>query len=177
MHFIHADAMKYLADHGHEYDVIHASPVCRAHTAARYSAPVKYQHHDYIPELRELLLSIGRPFTIENVEGAPLRNPITLCGMMFELPMYRHRLIEFGHVDAPKPPAHPPHRSPVAPMGRKPKCGQLWSIAGNFTGVLEAGLAMEMPWANQDGIRQAIPPRYTRWVGDHMMSQLMPKSA
>jgi DNA (cytosine-5)-methyltransferase 1 len=57
-------------------------------------------------------------------------------------------------------------------MGRKPTCGQLWSIAGNFSGVFEASVAMGMPWASQDGLRQAIPPAYTEWVGHQMMARL-----
>jgi DNA (cytosine-5)-methyltransferase 1 len=168
--FFHGDAMEYVKKHGHQFDVIHASPVCRAHSRAKRTAPEKYQHPDYIPELRELLDATGRPYVIENVEGAPLRSPVTLCGTMFELPMYRHRLFEFGRMAAPAPPPHPPHRSAVAPMGRRPNCGQLWSIAGNFSGVFEASVAMEMPWANQDGLRQAVPPRYTTWVGNAMMA-------
>ena len=28
---IHADAVRYIADHGHKYDVIHASPPCKVH--------------------------------------------------------------------------------------------------------------------------------------------------
>ena len=167
--FTHGDALQYLADHGHEFDFIHASPVCRAHTRARGAAMYRYQHVDYIPETRRLLDEIGKPYVIENVVGAPMKDPITLCGVMFELAMYRHRLFEFGNMAAPAPPPHPPHRSPAAPMGRKPRCGQLWSIAGNFTGVYEAGIAMGMPWANQDGLRQAIPPAYTEWIGRHLM--------
>lgn len=171
--FVHADALEYVAKYGDQFDVIHASPVCRAHTRAKGGAPVQYQHHDYIPELRELLIATGRPYVMENVEGAPLRDPVTLCGMMFELPMYRHRLFEFGNIARPADPKHPWHRSPVAPMGRRPGCGQLWSIAGNFTGVREAGIAMGMPWANQDGIRQAIPPAYAEWVGHYLIDQVM----
>ena len=30
--FIQADALDYLAKHGHEYDAIHASPPCQRHT-------------------------------------------------------------------------------------------------------------------------------------------------
>lgn len=171
--FAHADALEYLAEHGGQFDAVHASPVCRAHSRARNSAPVRYAHPDYIPELRELLVATGRPYVIENVEGAPLLDPVLLCGAMFELPTYRHRLFEFGGIARPDPPEHPEHLSPVAPMGRRPGCGQMWSIAGNFTGVYEAGVAMGMPWANQDGIRQAIPPAYSEWVGHYLIGELM----
>lgn len=172
--FVHMDALEYLRKHGDRFDVIHGSPVCRAHSRATNSAPVKYVHTDYIPELRELLVATGRPYVMENVEGAPLVDPVMLCGTMFELPMYRHRLFEFGGgVGNPPVPPHFEHRSPVAPMGRRPGCGQMWSITGNFTGVFEAGVTMGMPWANQDGIRQAIPPAYSEWVGHYLIGELM----
>jgi len=173
MHFVHADALEYLAAHGHEYDIIHASPVCRRYTRANAGAPVKYDHPDLIPPTRELLRQIGRPYIMENVEGAPLRDPILICGTMFELPMYRHRLFEFGFIDKPESPPHGKHVSPAAPMGRRPRCGELWSIAGNFSNVYEASIVMGMPWANQDGIRQAIPPVYTEWIGTQVIGTLM----
>jgi len=174
--FVHGDAIEYLRAHGHEYDYIHASPVCRAHTVARNSAPVRYQHTDYIPPLRAALAALWAdghhiPYVIENVIGAPLIDPVMLCGAMFGLPTYRHRIFEFGGVPRPDSPAHPLHVARTAPMGRKPRPGEFWSIAGNFSGVDEAAQAMGMPWANQDGVRQAIPPAYTWWVGNHLMHQ------
>jgi DNA (cytosine-5)-methyltransferase 1 len=33
--FVQADALEYVAAHGHEYDVIHASPPCHAYTRLR----------------------------------------------------------------------------------------------------------------------------------------------
>lgn len=49
-----------------------------------------------------------------------------------------------------------------------PLGGEFWSIAGNFSGVKAAGVAMGMEWADQDGLRQAVPPVYTRWAGERM---------
>ena len=75
-HFIQADAIQYLLKHGHEFDVIHASPPCQAHSNAQ-----KIQgnnHVDLIDPTRDALISIGKPWIIENVMGAPLINPITL---------------------------------------------------------------------------------------------------
>jgi DNA (cytosine-5)-methyltransferase 1 len=172
MRFIQGDAIDFLAAHGHEFDFIHASPVCRAYTRAIGPAKGRYNHPQQIPILRRFLMESGKPYVIENVEGAPLTDPITLCGAMFELPMYRHRLFEFGNMPRPPGPSHPTHRSPTAPMGRKPSCGQLWSVAGNFTGVREFSVAIGMPWADQEGLRQAIPPEYTRWVGTEVMTTI-----
>lgn len=172
MKFEQGDALDYLIAYGHKFDFIHASPVCRGYSRTAGCAVTRYNHPKQIPILRRFLRESGRPHVIENVEGAPLEDPLTLCGLMFELPMHRHRLFEFGNMPRPEPPLHPPHRSPVAPMGRRPQCGQLWSIAGNFTGVREAGIVMEMPWADQDGLRQAIPPKYSEWVGQQVMASM-----
>ena len=96
--FVQADALAYLAAYGHEYDAIHASPPCQKYCALRHLS--KKDHPDLIPQTRELLHRIGRPFVIENVPGAPLVSPMTLCGTMFGLrtdcgaELRRHRLFE-----------------------------------------------------------------------------------
>ena len=75
----------------------HASPPCQAHTDLQKQS--KRAYLDFIPQTRELLQSSGLPYIIENVEGAPLLDPVLLCGAMFpELRVYRHRLFESnGH--------------------------------------------------------------------------------
>ena len=90
--FIQADALEYVRSHGHEYDVIHASPPCQAYsclTPARY----KHNHADMIDETRDALEESKKPFVIENVSGArhKLKSPLMLCGSMFGLPIRRHR--------------------------------------------------------------------------------------
>ena len=47
-----------------------------------------------VPLTRALLQRSGKPYIIENVVGAPLQNPVTLCGTMFGLSVFRHRLFE-----------------------------------------------------------------------------------
>jgi DNA (cytosine-5)-methyltransferase 1 len=44
---------------------------------------------------------------IENVVGAPLIEPVSLCGRMFGLPLYRHRLFECSFFLLT--PSHPAH--------------------------------------------------------------------
>jgi DNA (cytosine-5)-methyltransferase 1 len=107
--FVQADAVEYASEHGHEYDVIAASPPCQVHSDL---APLAAQGHvDLIPEARAALIATGLPYVIENVEGAPLINPLTLCGSMFGLSaagrvLKRHRLFESNvGLSAPKPDA------------------------------------------------------------------------
>lgn len=171
MAFVHGDALEYLEAFGGEYDVIHASPPCRAYTRARGAAMGRYRHPDLVGPVREALVRAGRPWVIENVVGAPMRGgAVLLCGSMFRLRMYRHRLFEFspGRQAPMGVPDHPLHVARTARMGRRPEKGEFFSIAGNFSGVQAAGVAMGMEWADQDGLRQAVPPVYTRWVGEQV---------
>lgn len=98
--FIQADALEYLRDHGHEFDAIHASPPCQAHSSLK-SMPNAKHHVSLIEPVRELLKATGKPYVIENVVGAPLIHPVMLCGTMFGLgvraaraELRRHRLFE-----------------------------------------------------------------------------------
>lgn len=60
-----------------------------------------------IPEVREILEGARTLYCIENVPGAPL-SAFTLCGQMFGLPIYRHRLFESNFlVMVPSHPRHP----------------------------------------------------------------------
>lgn len=167
--FVKSDALEYLTLHGHEFDVIHASPPCQAHTKAQRLR--NNSHPELIGPVRELLLSLGRPFVIENVPGAPLREPVMLCGAMFGLRLYRHRLFETNWpLSAP---IHPEHIAPQVKMGRPAKPHEMIQPVGNFSGVDEAREVMGMPWATRDGLREAIPPAYTHFIGLHLMAHLL----
>lgn len=89
--FWQADAMELMRDANElrKFDAIHASPPCQAFTLARNNGC----HPDapnLIPETRSLLRAIGVPFVIENVMGAPLINPVRICGSTFALGGERH---------------------------------------------------------------------------------------
>lgn len=99
--FIQMDAIEFLKTVDlSEFDAIHASPPCQKHTKAQSLAKGrnngKYREHfDFIPQTREILQKIGKPYIIENVEGAPLINPISLYGSQFKnLYTQRRRLFE-----------------------------------------------------------------------------------
>lgn len=36
----------------------------------------------------------------------------------------------------------------------------------------QAQEAMGMPWADWQGVKEAIPPAYTEWIGEHLMHAL-----
>lgn len=163
------DALEFVKAHGHEFDAIHASPPCQA-----YSETQKLQGNDH-PELieptREALQALGLPWVIENVPGSPLINPVELCGGMFGLRTYRHRLFETSFpVTAPN---HPAHKARQTKMGRKPKDGEFIHVVGNFSGVKYAREAMGIDWMNRDEMAQAIPPAYTTFIGWQLRAALM----
>lgn len=152
----------------YDFDAIHASPPCQAHTMAQ-----KIQgndHPDLIDPTRELLLEFSKPFVIENVPGAPLRDPVELCGAMFGLETYRHRLFETNwELTVPD---HPEHVARTTKMGRPPKLGEFMHIVGNFSGAARAREVMGMPWASRDGLREAIPPAYTEFIGRQLLEHV-----
>lgn len=176
--FHQADALEFFANHANEYQAWHASPPCQAHTNAWKLQ--KNFHRDFIPDVRRMFTETNRyrvrsgvpavPWVIENVPGAPLLNPVELCGPMFGLRTYRHRLFESNlNLTVPE---HPQHATATTKMGRVPRDGEFMHVVGNFSGVDKAREVMGMPWANRDGLREAIPPAYTSFIGEQLISWL-----
>jgi DNA (cytosine-5)-methyltransferase 1 len=89
--FVQADALRPPFDLS-VFDFVWASPPCQAHTALRHVTGNEYP--DLIPATRDMLERAGALYVIENVPGAPLRNPIVLCGSRFGLRVRRHRLFD-----------------------------------------------------------------------------------
>ncbi|WP_457149748.1 DNA methylase [Mycobacteroides abscessus] len=166
--FIQADALAFLMEFGHEYDAVHASPPCQRFTNAQKIQG--NQHPDYLESVRGLLQADGRPYVIENVPGAPLIDPVVLCGAMFGLRTYRHRLFE-SNVPLVAP-EHPQHVATVTKMGRPPKDGEFMHVVGNFSGVDRAKEAMGIDWMTRDELREAIPPAYTEFLGRQMLERM-----
>lgn len=174
--FVQADAVAFLCENAEwirrTFRAVHASPPCQ-----RYSACQRIQgreHPDLIGPTREVLEYVGLPYVIENVENArpELINPVTLCGTMFGLRTYRHRLFEAGGGLVLEQPAHPVHAAPTAKMGRPIGEGEFYHAVGNFSGVSLVREDMGMGWANRDGLREAIPPVYAQWVGERLAALL-----
>jgi len=166
--FVQADAIDFLGQHGHEFDAFHASCPCQAYTLAQRI--MGNTHPDFIAATRALFEWYGKPYIIENVVGAPLRDPVMLCGEMFGLRTYRHRLFE-SNVPLMAPP-HPGHKARTTKMGRPVRDGEYMHVVGNFTGVELAREVMGMPWANRDGLREAIPPAYAEHLGAQLLAHI-----
>ncbi|GLZ62855.1 DNA cytosine methyltransferase [Micromonospora sp. NBRC 107095] len=170
--FVQGDAVEYLAAHGHEFDAIHASPPCQAHSALGRSNPHTYA--DFIPQTRALLVQLGKPWVIENVEGAPLVNPVTLCGSMFDLgtdeyELRRHRLFE-SNVALPQPPCRHGDRPVIGVYGGKARLRRRTPHWGTNLPKADGERAMGIDWMTIAGLSEAIPPAYSRWIGGFLLA-------
>ena len=165
--FVLADAMTFPLE---GFDLIHASPPCQ-----KYVNLSKGEHPDLIAPVRARLLASGTPYIIENVVGAPLRDPIMLCGSMFGLGVRRHRLFESNLFMLAPRCAHKLQPEIHAYYGKK---GWLvWTPAGanvQKTGrrpllrgsVAQAPRDMGIDWMTTwDELREAVPPAYTEFTG------------
>lgn len=151
-----------------DFDAGHGSPPCQRFTNAQRIRG--NQHPDLVEVTRFLFNMSGLPYVIENVEGAPLTDPVMLCGAMFRLETYRHRLFESSTpLVAPE---HPEHVAKTTKMGRAPIPGEFMHIVGNFSGVSRGRAIMGMEWASRDGLREAIPPAYTEFIGRQLIDAL-----
>lgn len=160
------------------FDVIAASPPCQAYSRLRALHPTK-EYPDLVAPVRERLILTGKPYVVENVEGAPLINPVTMCGSMFrlgvdEFALRRHRLFESNfHLEPYAPCDHSKIAIGVFGHGsnqsRKNSKGE-WR--GRQASKREAVAAMGIDWMTGSELSQAIPPAYTECIGEQLLHQL-----
>ena len=162
------------------FDFLWASPPCQKYTSA---APLqKREHPNLIPAVRELFISAGRPYVIENVPGSPLRYPKMLCGLALGCNVKRHRWFEsnFPMLVPLCPKGHPGdwlivfgwsalRRSNGAGTGPKKDRGK---TKGKSVPHEEAGRAMGIDWMNRAELSQSIPPAYSRYIGEQFKLSL-----
>jgi DNA (cytosine-5)-methyltransferase 1 len=166
--FHQADALKFIMEHGKEFDAIHASPPCQ-----RYSnlTPKKYRknHPDLISATRVGLQKFGKPFVIENVRGAMkhLKSPLMLCGTMFGLKVRRHRYFEICPKIAPPILGCDHTFYPVLISGtHRRKSGRFEYSAQQCRD------AADLQWMTRKEMDEAIPPAYTEWIGKQLITFL-----
>jgi len=169
--FVQGDALVYLAEHGHEYDAIHASPPCQRYTVAQNAAKNADAHPDLIAPVRELLIATGKLYVIENVVGAPLRNPVQLCGISFGLQVRRHRLFE-SNVFLMGPPCQCQRADYYVIFGHEVRRRRHGRKASRKNSIAEGRIAMGINWMTHAELSEAIPPAYTEWIGYQLRSHL-----
>jgi len=172
--FIQADAMTYPLD---GFDAIHASPVCKGYTVLNFKG--KDNHEKLILPVKKRLLASGKLFVIENVSGAKLELPgaLMLCGSMFGMRIQRHRLFE-SNILMFAPGACDHTQRPISIHGHAvwdyAIDGVSWEKNGKIRPASipyrEGAKAMGIDWMNRDELAQAIPPTYTRWIGQFLLA-------
>ena len=172
------DAIAFLDAGRHEgYDVIAASPPCPRYSTAT-PASNRDKHPDLVGPIRDRLQEWGGPYVIENVPGAPLENPVVLCGSMFGLGVRRHRLFE---TNVPMLQPECDHRSQPRVWGVYGDHGDAKPVArpdGTSRGnkardAAHAREVMGIDWMTQwDDLADAIPPAYTEWIGARLLEHL-----
>jgi DNA (cytosine-5)-methyltransferase 1 len=152
------------------FDVIHASVPCQRYSRMSNCRPgLAADYPDLIGPVRELLQRFDCPWVLENVEGAPLRDPVTLCGLMFGRELHRHRLFE-TNFHLPQPP-HPAHTMPTSRAGHW-QPGTVMSLSGHVAPIAKARELMGIDWMRREEMMEAIPPYMTEYVGKYMMEAL-----
>ena len=187
--FHQGDALEFLAAHGHEFDAIHASPPCQVYSTTKHAHPDTGKHPDLLAPTRTALIESGLPYVIENVEGATLRDPLTLCGSEFNLRAFdvdglplalrRHRLFESNvWLMGPGGCIHDTTQiagSYTAGRHRTPAQRDDPTRRGGYTPALRVRAALlGIDWhMNEHELAQAIPPAYTEWIGSQLIAQLV----
>lgn len=181
--FHQADAFDFLARHSDDFDAFGGAPPCQRWSDLARRNGNAHMWPDLLTPMRAAFQAIadGRPWVIENVEGAPLIDPVWLCGTTFpELRVIRHRGFE-SSVTIPPRPCTRPHPLVYTRDKRKAHYGRLDESmsyvsvnGGGNCSVARARVAMGIPWMTKDELNEAIPPAYTEHVGQALLRALVP---
>lgn len=165
--FYQADALTFEIRGAH---AVHASPPCQHYSRMR--SVTRGQYPDLVAATRDWLEAAGVPWVIENVPGAPLRDPVELCGLSFGLNVIRHRLFESPVCLLA--PAHGAHRpGTYSPTGHG---DPNWRERAAFPHLRGRGYtqrcreAMGVDWMTRDELAQSIPPAYTEHIGKQLIA-------
>lgn len=168
-----------------DFDMIHASPPCQEYSVSRHIRNAVASTPNIRPKLLDdvyaRLRISGVPWVIENVPGAPMPDSIKLCGSMFGLGVRRHRQFASSHLlFAAGPCAHTANFVELA-GGKVRGCGSRRAPVAFVTpggykqrreGVCtkaDGQRAMGIEWMTIREMCEAIPPAYTRWIGQQLM--------
>lgn len=154
------------------FDFYWASPPCQPFTVLGGREDLS-KYEDLIEPTRQLLESTGKPWVMENVPGAPLRADLTLCAHTFGLRSYRHRIFECSFPVTQ--PDHLPHTVRVNRRGENRR--KHWNSGGYMTitgdiGVYVGKEAMGIDWMSGNGLSQAVPPAYAKFIAKQWLDSL-----
>jgi DNA (cytosine-5)-methyltransferase 1 len=173
--YIRADAMEVLQDKKFikQFDVIHASPPCQTFSRTKHLRDAQgntTSKQDLLEPVRNLLIESGKPYIIENVPGSPLIRPVQLCGSSFDLKVRRHRLFESN---MPLVGARCYHKKQGRPIGVYGSLRDNIPSGGKTAeSIEEARESMGIDWMIWKELVEAIPPVYTKYIGEQVMEKV-----
>lgn len=180
--FIKADAIQILNDLDfiNQFDAIHASPPCQgySHATKNNSIYVPYSEGKQTPRLIStvrVLLPLNIPHVIENVAGAKneLINPFILTGFMFGMPIERKRYFESNiFITSPENKFKRGITKRYAAQNGIDYRDMSVTGKSRRSGSIETWKKlMEMPWAGRAWeLSEAIPPKYTEFIGKQLLA-------
>ena len=160
------------------------SPPCQAYSITKYTH--SNVHAELIDPTREAMVASGLPYVIENVVGAPLIDPLMLCGSMFDLTtidtdgtplrLERHRLFESNlPLVAPKADFHDKTIDVAGAYGggSSDRRHAKEVRRGGYTPAKEVRAALlGIDWMTMGGMSQSVPPAYTKWLGAQLIGRI-----
>lgn len=164
------------------FDLVTGGPPCKDHTDLATLSTRAESTAWMLPTMILWCKHNGVPWVVENVESAkPARGELMLCGTMFDglsavgddgvlRDLRRHRL--FASSEFLVPPGGCRHRGPGTTLGVYGTGGGGQQNRGYKGRPDECRDAMGIDWMTRDEISQAIPPAYTRWIGEQMLDRL-----
>lgn len=176
--FHQADAMTFSLE---GFDAIHASPPCHDHTILNKSVKKDYGTGWMLAATIERLKATGVPWVVENVEAKTVTMDgwyFTLCGSMFGLRVQRHRRFGSSQMFLPPTCDHKAQRAlgPVVTVTGHSAQGREYrrrKELGIPVDTLEdRKAAMGIDWMSRDALSEAIPPAYTKWIGEQLLDVL-----
>lgn len=159
---------------GRQIQAVHTSPPCQRFTAYGRSDTKGWRENylDLVEPTRDALIRTGLPYVIENVPGAPLIDPIQLCGSSFHLDVRRHRLFESNIPLMAVPCDHSWQTPRFAPASNRT----------NLRSTVEVGVwripldvqraAMGIDWMELRELSEALPPAFTEHIGRQLIQHL-----
>ena len=182
--FYLADAMTFPLD---GFAAVHASPPCHDHstiTGRNRKAKGTKGTGWMLAATIDRFADLDVPWVVENVEGAamPASSYVyRLCGSSFGLDVRRHRLFA-SNIAVLAPTCDHGWQKPRF-RSLDSRRNSLASVVGvhghlNYAGEFELRQrAMGIDWLPNDRLSQAIPPAYTKFIGEQLLAHLQEKSA
>lgn len=154
------------------FDLIWASPPCQAFTAYKRRHGHVNEALNFIPQIRERLRSSRSLYVIENVIGAPLLDPVMLCGSMFNLDVQRHRIFESNFPIVPLKCDHHKWTPRFAQATNRKNKRKTVEVGVYRIPLHVQRQAMGIEWMRLNELSQAVPPAYSNYIGKAAMAMI-----